>query len=318
MSRGRFICLLNTRPTPLACRQSGAAMVEFIIAAVFLLIPLYLAIQALGKFADVKHMTQAGARYAAWERSVWFNETRSDFYQHNQPNQKSAQEIQREIRVRLLNDRSSTLRYQDTDKKPPKKESGNDKQTLRLDPLWSDTAGKPFLSDYEKQVAMGEKHEKPKQDLLGAALDLVNKVSIPHVTGSLFPPVPTQNLAVASFEFKDVAKDSETYKRLWNMAYAAQAGQSDGNKPREWPGITTQAQAAVLTNAWNANSSQGAKAMVQASVPTAQALGKVIETGAKVTLYAWQPTLGLANLAGTQNLEMGKVGVDVVPDDRLK
>ncbi len=169
---------------------------------------------------------------------------------------------------------------------------------------------------------MGEKQEKPRRDLLGDALSLVNKVSIPHVTGTLFPPVPTQNLAVASFEFKDVAKESETYKRLWNIAYAAQAGQSGGrqgqNEPREWPGITTHAQAAVLTNAWHANSSQGTKAMVEASVPAAQGLGKVIKTGAKVTLYAWQPTLALANLVGAQNLEMGKVGVDVVPRDRLK
>lgn len=302
--------------------QAGAAMVEFTIAGLFFLIPLYLAAQALGKFADVQHMTQAGARYAAWERTVWLNDPGTVFYKHNRPNEKSDQEMRREIRVRLFNDRSSQLLYKDEDKKEPKK-NPNKKDTpekLTLDPLWTDTNGKPFLSDYDKQTSMNASSGKPTWDLLGEALSLISKVSIPHVTGSLIPPVPTQNMVVTNFALKDVAKDSETYKRLWDIAYLSEPGsKKNKDEPKEWPGISTKAQAAVLTNAWNANARDGTKAMVAESVPTAQtAMKSVVGPVFKVGVKAWQPTLIATGLVGWQEIDVGRIGTDVVPPDRLR
>ena len=105
------------RPSPRRARQqAGAALVEFIVAALFLLVPLYLAVQAMGRFADVQHTAQAAARYAAWERTVWFNERASAFHQKNVPNQKSEAQIRSEIAVRVFNDRNTALRYQSSDK----------------------------------------------------------------------------------------------------------------------------------------------------------------------------------------------------------
>ena len=35
-------------------KQQGAALIEFVVIAMFVLVPMYLAVQALGKFADVR------------------------------------------------------------------------------------------------------------------------------------------------------------------------------------------------------------------------------------------------------------------------
>ncbi len=278
--------------------QSGAAMTEFIIAAMFVLVPLYLAVQAMGKFADVRHMTQAAARYAAWERTVWFNQTGTQFYQNNRPNQKSDAQIRNEIAVRVFNDRhSENWHYSDQDKSATGFTRG-------MDPLWEDTAGRAYLTDYANATLAGNLSTPPR-DIAGGALDLINAVpSIPYVGGSLAPPVPSQRtLARATFGLRDVARDSDVYQRLWS---------SEQGLPQDWAGISTHGQAATLTNAWNANSSTGAQAMVSRAVPTAQALGQaVINAGIKTTITAWEPTAG-------SRLDIGKIDIDAVPSDRLR
>ena len=283
-------------------------MTEFIIGATLVMLPLYLAVQAMGKFAEVKHMTQAAARYAAWERTVWFNETGSPFYQKNKPNQKSDAQIRSEIAIRLFNDRNSDspLSYSDTDKTA----AGFGKQGI--DPLWEDTAGQAYLTDYDKITLTGNV-SKPSKDIVGSALDLISKVSIPHVTGTLVPPVPTETLVQTTFELHDVASESDVYRRLWSRVKGMGRVTDPPEKDEEWVGFSTKGQAAVLTNAWNANSSQGTLAMVQESVPTAQGLGQALETGARAIIYSWDPVVGFLH-----PLDLGKIGPDVVPPDRLK
>jgi hypothetical protein len=55
-----------------ARRQRGQAMTEFVVGTVLFLLPLFLIIPMLGKYADVKAASAQTARYAAWERTVWY------------------------------------------------------------------------------------------------------------------------------------------------------------------------------------------------------------------------------------------------------
>lgn len=71
-------------------RQGGQAVAEFLVAAVLLLVPMFLAVAALGKFVDVQHVATMAARYGAWERTVWYDASGTDFNGINGPNQKSA------------------------------------------------------------------------------------------------------------------------------------------------------------------------------------------------------------------------------------
>lgn len=49
------------------CKQHGQAMSEFVVAAAFVLVPLFLIIPALGKYGDMKYSAIQAARYQAWE-----------------------------------------------------------------------------------------------------------------------------------------------------------------------------------------------------------------------------------------------------------
>lgn len=49
----------------------GQVLVEFLVTAVLVLVPLFIAMVTLGKYLDAKHKVEVGARYIAWERTVW-------------------------------------------------------------------------------------------------------------------------------------------------------------------------------------------------------------------------------------------------------
>lgn len=49
-------------------------MTEFVIAATFVLLPLFVFIPLLGKYIDLKQSAIQAARYQAWEYTVWYND----------------------------------------------------------------------------------------------------------------------------------------------------------------------------------------------------------------------------------------------------
>ena len=54
--------------------SSGQAMTEFLIAAAFVLMPLFVFVPMLGKYIDFKHAAIQAARYQAWEYTVWYDD----------------------------------------------------------------------------------------------------------------------------------------------------------------------------------------------------------------------------------------------------
>jgi hypothetical protein len=46
--------------------------VEFIVSAMFLLVPMAILMLMMGKYIEAKQRTEQAARYAAWERTVWY------------------------------------------------------------------------------------------------------------------------------------------------------------------------------------------------------------------------------------------------------
>ena len=269
--------------------QHGQAMVEFVVAAVFFLVPLFLAISALGKFLDVQHSAEMAGRYAAWERTVWYEDIGDSFESINQPNHKSAVAINNEIGARLLSDRSTNATViRDTDKTAAAFING-------IDPMWRDANGQVYLDTYA-QLSSSVANETPSKDVGGAVLSILSKVSVKGLIGFV-PPVPNNNLAVAEVRLADVAKKSEVYQRLWQDAPS-------------WAGLEFKATGAILSNTWGANSSTGTRAMVKETVPTAGALGALV-TAAQVGILPWDSTI-------PPRIEVGKIEVDVLPEDRLQ
>ena len=282
------------KPSIPSRHQRGAALVEFILGAAFVLVPLHLAVQALGKFADVQNTAQAAARYAAWEKTVWFEDGGSTFNRINEPNRKSAAEIRNEMLVRIVNDRRDGLRYSASDRHAQTYAHG-------IDPLWHDSGDGAFV-DSAALLTQTSHHTTPDNDFVGKILRAFRELPFQEVLGSPVPPVPTDTLATTKVRLAKVAAASPIYRRLWSRAHAL---------PEDWAGLDFDAQSAVLSNSWGANSSRGTKAMVAESVPTAKLLGDAVQAGAIVTLGLWDPTLA-------PRLDMGKIAPDVVPSDRLK
>lgn len=276
-----------------AC-QKGQAMIEFLVAAMFFLVPLFLGLAIMGKFIDVQHRAEQASRYAAWERTVWYDTAKGhEFYSMNQPNQKSGAAINNEIAVRLLNDRSLKVTViKDTDKTATTFANG-------IDPMWKDNAGVAYMDTF-KQLDSALMSETPSKDFTGKAIGLIDKINVgDFVLGNLAPPVPTDTLAVVKVNLSKIAGKSDAYKRLWATP--------------TWVGMDFESTGAILSNTWSANGSQATTAMVKKTVPTAQkGMGVLINT-AKVAIGTWEPAL---LKSGT--IDVGRVRVDQLPPDRLK
>ena len=280
------------RPAFKIHKQNGQAMVEFVVAALFFLGPLFLAIAVLGKFIDVQHTVDMASRYVAWERTVWYEADGNKFNSINDPNQKSAAGIQNEVAVRLLNDRSTNVTViKDSDKSATSFVNG-------LDPMWRDPADVTYLDAYNQMVATISK-EKPSKDFAGAALGVFSSLAVlDDLAGTLVPPVPSDTMAVAKINFNKVARNSGTYQRLWESSPV-------------WDGLDFEATGAILSNTWAANSAQGTKGMVSESVPTSKLFGTALKVGTIAGIGPWDATVPL-------RIDIGKIAVDQVPPDRLK
>ncbi len=99
--------------SPYQCTaQAGQAMSEFVIAATFVLLPLFVFIPLLGKYIDFKHSAIQAARYQAWEYTVWYEDIddRDILENFNSGHagfrmpEKSVLTTQNESRVRLMSD----------------------------------------------------------------------------------------------------------------------------------------------------------------------------------------------------------------------
>lgn len=265
-------------------------MSEFLICALFVLVPLFIAITALGKLLDVQHTVDMAARYAAWERTVWYPESDGEFKSINKPNKKSATEISQEIGVRIFNDRSkNTSIILASDRNETAFARG-------VDPLWRDHSGAAFMDTYG-QLNSDVTKEMPTKDVAGTVLDKIKAVSVSGFM-DFVPPLPADTLAVANVALDDVGKQSEAYQRLWPG-------------PPAWNGLQFAATGAILSNTWSANGSGSTRTMVEKMVPTAQpGPGKFVHA-ARLGLAPWDPAL-------PSGIEVGKVAVDILPKDRLK
>lgn len=286
---------MRRRRTPGTARATGQALVEFIVAAVFFLVPLFLAIAALGKFSDVQHTANMAARYATWERTVWYDDAGSKFNDINGSNQKSGLEIGHEVAARIINDRSSsTTVIKKTDRNATSYING-------IDPLWHDAEHKALLDNYSQQ-AVTVTRTTPSSNLADGALAAVAALPLPTgVTGSIVPPVPNDTLAQVELSFKEIGRNSLSYQRLWPKTTVW---------GEDWKGLDFSARGGILSNTWYANGSGGTRNMVAESVPTAKGLGSSVNLVVNAAKLTWDPL--------TPPIEFGRIAPDVVPGDRLK
>lgn len=117
-------------------RCKGQALSETLVAFV-VLVPIFMLVPYLGKYLDVKHKAEDGARYALWERTVFSDPGAS--WDANE-NQKSDGRIRNEIRARFLEEPRAAITAQTP--------------TTERNPLWEDHTGGELvaLADFESTI----------------------------------------------------------------------------------------------------------------------------------------------------------------------
>ena len=273
--------VVRRRP-PLRHRQEGQAIAEFIVAAMFFLIPLYLIIIALGKFADVQAGASQAARYAAFERTVWLDDAawRSRM---GTGNQKSTAELRSEIAQRVVGQTRLTIAAND--------KSRNNLSNGKL-AMWTDIQGGDLLERYQDLTLTESRSNLSRTQLLTS--DVPTSVSLGGLTIGI--DVPQNNLVVANAGIQ-IARNSASLKRLF-PAYTG------------FNGLLMNDQVALLPNEWMANGRDAVTAVVKDAVPTAMPAVKTALTAAVAPMYpfAWEAI----------PLKIGDIRPDEVPADRLR
>jgi len=238
--------------------QRGQAATEFIVAAVFLLVPLFIIIPLLGNYIDIKHAAIQQARFEAWEYTVWTG---------------PHEDIKNDIKA---NQSSGRLAYADVRKKglgyffsDPNAESyGSPQAQFKVNPLWSDHRGNSLFTSSE--IIGGEIKENKTPDGLAGVLDGVLDVVkfVVAIFGDImeFIHVDAKFDAIYTkgYYTSNVKVSVRSIDDILPQYSLSEVKPSSIAKPME---IT--AKASVLINGWNAGSTENATAESRGLVLTA-------------------------------------------------
>jgi hypothetical protein len=282
-------------------KSGGQAMVELVIVAGFVLVPLFLAIPLIGKYLDMRSAAVQASRYAAWERTVWYGGSaasslgwlgRSNSWNANE---KSDGQIRNEIGVRQMSETADLAYSSGVDQgafTSSDKSAGDYKNSSRA--LWRDRTGEKMLVDYD---------------------DLQNSVGSGQAPGTLNVILdPIANLAATLGPF------TLEMKGLYSATVTMQVRDIDydhfllKNSKSSFHETNV-----LLANGWSADgpddpNKTSVKQQVKGLVPTSILAAEV--GGVNVMEYVLK-ALSLL-LPEASKLEPGKIEPDKVPADRLK
>lgn len=216
--------------------QRGQAMAETVVIVGSALLFAFWAINMIGHLSDVRDRTEAAARYAAWERTVYYDDN-GWAPKYGNAATKSDAAIRSEIAQRVLGRGTKIDRADGTRNQLPSSE----------EPMWRDIAGNTILQKYgDLQVS----HTVGGTDTVAdKALNALGSLS---GIGAGFD-LPTKNQQSASVSLR-VAGDSPSLVALWP----------------NWAGVTFSDKHVLLTNTWTPDGSNNAKSVIAGAVPTAK------------------------------------------------
>jgi hypothetical protein len=266
-------------------KQTGQAMTEFVVGTVLFLLPLFLIIPMMGKYADVKASAAQTARYVAWERTVWYGGASASVAWPG--NSKTEAAIKNEARQRVM---AFGGAVSDNDK-----DATSFQQTGARN-IWRNRDQSPMLKNYND-----------------ASIGTINNLSSPDIaTGDVLDAIMTVasilgfKLETNGFYNGDAAISVTTLPIGSNLG-GTDIGRFD-------PGVLTfRDKNVILSNTWSGNGSAHVKSQVAGLAP----LGLVDDSVAgDILRYAGCAAAALF-VPEICFLEIGKIEPDVVPPDRL-
>lgn len=263
--------------------QGGQAMVEFVVAAVLFALPVFLIIPLLGKYADMKSTAIQGARYAAWERTVFFAGRAASVSWPGVT--KSDDEIRNELRQRLFSEGTGIANGD--------KSAGNWGGS-GLKNAWRNRNGTVMLPSYNSVTQSVVNDDTPS--IVNDVLNLI--VTVTDAIGSF-------TLEMKGLYGAEVAVAANTLPI--NMSLSGDTSKSFN------PGtLTFRDKNVILANTWSANGAAHVKSQTEGLTPTGifnNPIVKVIWDIGRIIFAIATPEILF--------LELGKIEPDVVPPDRL-
>jgi hypothetical protein len=271
----------------------GQAMVELLIAAGFVLIPLFLAIPLLGKYLDVRASAVQSARYAAWERTVWYGGDAASSLgwfgvsRRWQANEKTDDQIRRELGVRQLSETGTTDAFSSADRS-----AGNFKGGAKA--LWQDRNGQQMLANYSDVQNAVVNNQAP--GTLNLILDPI--ANFASTLGPFTLEMNGEYAATVTVKVKDIDYNHFLLKN----------STSDFSETN-----------VLLANGWSADGpddasktsvKQQTKGLVPFSIFTATIGGVPVMEYIQTAVSVFLPEVS--------KLELGKIEPENVPADRLK
>lgn len=222
----------------------GQAATEFVIAAVFILIPLFFIIPLLGKYIDIRHATVQQARYEAWEYTVWAGPKEKTKYGHKEEQfvgAKKYDDVREEGRLLFFTD-------------PFQKKYGTAQQMKGLNPLWVDHRGETLFVPGSRQQGVSKESQSPDPtggvaNTIFTAFNWIYKIFGRVLTffrvGATFDAV--YNRGYYSTELQVKVRSPEQIVPLLQL---------DGVQTTEGKPLLFQGRAAVQSNFWNSGSAE--------------------------------------------------------------
>jgi hypothetical protein len=284
-------------------RQDGATLTEFAVVASFVFVPVLILMMLMGKQIQAKHHYEQALRYAAFERTVWFERQP----QHRPPGVlvpvKSDVEIGREIQARMLSDRKALI----------KSNQRTGQVAENMDPIlyWKDyqtQTYKPRLAKLQQaNNAEYVKNTERNEKMPGAA-----GRGVDATIGAL------ERLTKFSVETKGLYRSKVTMDLTdvdWIKEFKNQQGQAlDLRVDRSVQNNVSnqERQLMLLADGWNMGGRESTKSQVKSLVLTSLLDNAAIRSAQSIA--GWIP---FAKELGPSYLELGKVDPDVVPGHRL-
>lgn len=259
-------------------------MTEFVVVAVLVLLPLYILIPVLGKYIDMKGAAIQGARYIAFERTVYFGGNTSSVKWPGAD--KTDAELENEMRMRVMTS-GSPIRSTD-------KDAGTWSTTGFRD-NWKNRDGSRMLANYDSvKRAGGSQEDAP--GIVNMGLGALVKVA--DAIGSF-------TLEMKGLHSASVSITPSTLPI--NMSW-------DGDPAKQFnpSALTFIDHVAVLGNAWSTPGNGHVKKQTQGLTPTSVLDSPGVKDAFTAVRIAMAPAAPEILF-----LELGKIEPDVVPPDRL-
>jgi hypothetical protein len=287
-------------------------MLETLIAASLVLVPLFLALPMLAKYLDLRTHAVQAARYAAWERTIHFGgDAASKLGWFGTPNawianEKSDGEIKAEIATRLLSNTNATNKFARSDA------SNSAFATGRQKLLWQDRNGTGLL-DYAQVTGQASQACDPSGDFMNA---ITGYDCAPGTLNKVLAPIAAVAATLGPFTLELGGKYQATFSLnpAWIRDSSFLIDSTLARKPM-------QERAVVLGNGWTADGpskedktsvKQQVKGLTPTSILNTEVGGVNIMNIVQTVLSIWAPELS------PRKLELGKIEPDEVPADRLK